>query len=256
MIYFVGAGPGAPDLITVRGKELLCRADLIIYAGSLVNPALLECAKPDCVILNSASMTLEEVIERMVRGESQKMTTLRLHTGDPSLFGAIREQMDRLDGLGIAYAVVPGVSSLFAAAAALNAEFTIPGVSQSLIITRAAGRTEVPEGEDIADLAAHGASMAVFLSAGLAAALREKLIAGGCGPDTPAAVVYRASWPEEKVIRGTVGELDKMIADNGIEKTALFLIGDFLGEGGAGGRGARSRLYDPAFSHGYREARI
>jgi precorrin-4/cobalt-precorrin-4 C11-methyltransferase len=164
--------------------------------------------------------------------------------------------MDRLDGLGIAYAVVPGVSSLFAAAAALNAEFTLPGISQSLIITRAAGRTEVPEGEDIADLAAHGASMAVFLSAGLAAALREKLIAGGCEPDTPAAVVYKASWPEEKIIRGTVGELDKMIADNGIEKTALFLIGDFLGESGRRAGGARSRLYDPAFSHGYREARL
>jgi precorrin-4/cobalt-precorrin-4 C11-methyltransferase len=229
----------------------LSRADLIIYAGSLVNPALLEYAKPGCVFLDSASMTLEEVIERMVWGESQKLMTARLHTGDPALFGAIREQMDRLDALGIEYAVVPGVSSLFAAAAALKAEFTLPGVSQSLIITRAAGRTGTPDGEDIAGLAAHGASMAVFLSAGLAAALREKLLAGGCGPDTPAAVVYKASWPGEKVIRGTVGELDRMIADNGIEKTALFLIGDFLA-----GKGERSKLYDPAFSHGYRDARF
>jgi precorrin-4/cobalt-precorrin-4 C11-methyltransferase len=233
----------------------LSRADLIIYAGSLVNPALLEYAKPGCVFLDSASMTLEEVVERMVWGESQKLMTARLHTGDPSLFGAIREQMDRLDALGIGYAVVPGVSSLFAAAAALGAEFTLPGVSQSLIITRAAGRTEVPEGEDIASLASCGASMAIFLSAGLAASLRDKLIAAGRGADTPAAVVYKASWPEEKVIRGTIGELDKMIADNGIERTALILIGDFLEENGER-NGARSRLYDPSFSHGFREARL
>jgi precorrin-4/cobalt-precorrin-4 C11-methyltransferase len=194
-------------------------------------------------------MTLEEVIERMAWGEGRDLMTLRLHTGDPSLFGAIREQMDRLDALGIGYTVVPGVSSLCAAAAALKAEYTLPGISQSLIITRTAGRTEVPDREDIASLARHGASMAVFLSAGLAASLREKLLAGGYGPDTPAAVVYKASWPEERVIRGTVGTLDAMIGESGIEKTALFLIGDFL----AGGPG-RSRLYDPAFSHGYREA--
>jgi precorrin-4/cobalt-precorrin-4 C11-methyltransferase len=249
MVYFVGAGPGAPDLITVRGKELLSRADLIIYAGSLVNPALLEFAKPDCVIHNSASMTLEEVIERMAWGESQKMMTVRLHTGDPSLFGAIREQMDRLESLGIAYAVVPGVSSFCAAAAALNAEYTLPGISQTLIITRTAGRTGVPEAEDIASLSMHGASMAVFLSAGLAGTLREKLLAGGYAPDTPAAIVYKASWPDEKVIRGTVGELDAMIGESGVEKTALFLIGGFL-EGGS----QRSRLYDPSFSHGCREA--
>ena len=250
MVYFVGAGPGAVDLITVRGKDLLSRADLVIYAGSLVNPALLEFVKPDCAVFNSASMTLEEVVERMAWGEARNMLTVRLHTGDPSLFGAIREQMDRLDALGIAYAVAPGVSSFCAAAAALNAEYTLPGISQTLIITRTAGRTGTPEPEDIASLSVHGASMAVFLSAGLASALREKLLAGGYAPDTPAAVVYKASWPDEKVIRGTVGELETMVREGGIEKTALFLIGGFL----AGGS-ERSRLYDPAFSHGFREAR-
>ena len=249
MIYFVGAGPGAPDLITLRGRELLSRADRIIYAGSLVNPELLAFAKPSCEALNSASMTLEAVISQFAAAEEQKLMTVRLHTGDPSLYGAIREQMDALDELGIVYEVVPGVSSFCAAAAALRAEYTLPGISQSLIITRAEGRTAVPKGEAIASLAAHGASMAIFLSVGLLEELQQNLLAGGYTEDTPAAIVYRASWHDEKVIRGTLGKLLTMRDEQSITKTALVLVGGFLGSD----RYERSRLYDPAFSHEFRQ---
>jgi precorrin-4/cobalt-precorrin-4 C11-methyltransferase len=222
-----------------------------MYAGSLVNPELLGFAGPSCKILNSALMTLEEVIAEFADAERQGDMTVRLHTGDPSLYGAVREQMDALDALGIGYEAVPGVSSFCAAAAALRAEYTLPGVSQTLIITRAEGRTAVPSGEAIAGLAAHGASMAVFLSAGLLEELQKNLLAGGCREDTPAAIVYRASWPDEKVIRGTVGTLSAMGEENRIAKTALILIGDFL----KGGQ-ARSRLYDPAFSHEFRRSKV
>ncbi|MDR3160527.1 MAG: precorrin-4 C(11)-methyltransferase [Spirochaetaceae bacterium] len=250
MIYFVGAGPGAPDLITLRGRELLGRADQIIYAGSLVNPALLAYAKEGCAIYNSASMTLEEVMERFAAAEDKGWMTVRLHTGDPSLYGAIREQMERLDERGFDYQVVPGVSSFCGAAAALKAEYTLPGLSQTLIITRAAGRTEVPEKEDLALLASHGSSLAIFLSAALMGELREKLLAGGYGADTPAAIVYKATWPDERVIRGTVGDLCRMREESGITKTALVLVGAFLA-----GSGARSRLYDGAFTHEFRQGR-
>jgi len=249
MIHFVGAGPGAADLITVRGHKLLAEADVIIYAGSLVNPEHLEIAKKDCAIYDSASMTLEEVVAVMKEAESVGKTTVRLHTGDPSIYGAIREQMDLLDECGIPYEVVPGVSSLFGAAAALKAEFTLPGVSQTVIITRMAGRTPVPEKEEISLLAAHQATMAIFLSTGLLEPLRERLLAGGYRKDTPAAIVYKATWPDEKVFRGTVDTLPQMAAENGITKTALILVGDFLGD-----RYDRSKLYDPAFAHGFREA--
>lgn len=250
MIHFVGAGPGAPDLITVRGKNLIERCDQLIYAGSLVNPALLDFAKKDCVIYNSASMTLEEVTERFVYGEDKHWLTVRLHTGDPSIYGAIREQIDFLSARSIPFEVTPGVSSFCAAAAALNAEYTLPGVSQTLIISRAAGRTPVPPMEDLAMLAAHGASMAVFLSAALAKETRQKLLDAGLAPETPAALVYKASWPDEKIIRGTVDTLPEMQAELGSDKTTLILVGGFLKAAYE-----RSKLYDPSFSHGFRDAK-
>ncbi|MDR2517961.1 MAG: precorrin-4 C(11)-methyltransferase [Spirochaetaceae bacterium] len=245
MIYFVGAGPGAVDLITVRGKALISEADQIIYAGSLVNPALLAWAKPECALYNSASMTLEEVIGRFVEGEQKGWRTVRLHTGDPSIYGAVREQMDALAALGAAFEVVPGVSAFCAAAASLRAEYTLPAVSQTLIITRAAGRTSVPEKEDLAALAAHQASMAVFLSADMVEDVRDRLLAGGYPPDTPAAIVYKASWPEEKITQGALKDLCAL--GEGITKTALILVGSFLG-----GKYGLSRLYDPSFTHGFR----
>ncbi|MBQ6645096.1 MAG: precorrin-4 C(11)-methyltransferase [Clostridia bacterium] len=246
MVYFVGAGPGAKDLITVRGMKLLKRADLVIYAGSLVNPELLEYCPEGCRKVNSASLTLEEVIS-LIGACGPKKTVVRLHTGDPSIYGAIREQMDALEDLGIGYEAVPGVSSLCAAAAALNAEYTLPGVSQSVIVSRRAGRTQVPEKEDIPSLAAHGASMVLFLSAGMLGELCAELIRGGYGEDTPAAVVYKASWPDEKIVKSTLGQLPEAAKD--IKKTALVLVGGFLD-----GTKERSRLYDPSFSHGFREA--
>lgn len=249
MVHFVGAGPGAPDLITLRGAELLRRADCIIYAGSLVNPALLEMAKEGCEIHNSAAMTLEEVLEVMERMEETGKETVRLHTGDASLFGAIREQMDALDERGIPYDDTPGVSSFCGAAAALNAEYTLPGVSQSLIITRMAGRTPVPEKEQLASMAQHGTSMVLFLSSGLLREVQDELLRGGYQADTPAAIMYKATWPDEKVIRCTVGTLAQRGEEEGIRKTALLLIGDFLGSGYE-----RSRLYDPTFTTEFRQA--
>ncbi len=249
MVHFVGAGPGAPDLITLRGAELLKKADCIIYAGSLVNPALLEMAKADCEIHNSATMTLEQVLDVIYRMEAAGKETVRLHTGDASLFGAIREQMDALDEKGIAYDDTPGVSSFCGAAAALHAEYTLPGVSQSLIITRMAGRTPVPEKEKLSSMARHQASMVLFLSSGLLEEVQEELLSGGYQKDTPAAIVYKATWPDEKVIRCTVGTLAQRGAEEGIRKTALLLIGDFLDS-----CYERSRLYDPTFTTEFREA--
>lgn len=249
MVHFVGAGPGAPDLITLRGKELLERADCVIYAGSLVNPQLLDYTKPGCKVLDSASMTLEQVTEEMTAQEQQGHTTVRLHTGDPCLYGAIREQMDALAQRGIAYQVTPGVSSFCGAAAAVPAEYTLPGVSQTVIITRAAGRTPVPQGEELASLASHGASMVLFLSAGLLEQAQSQLLEGGYPPETPVALVYKASWPEEKVYRCTVATLAQTARENQVTRTALVLVGDFLGQ-----EYQRSLLYDPSFSHGYRAA--
>ena len=250
MIHFVGAGSGAVDLITVRGKTYLEQADVIIYAGSLVNPALLACAKPGCEIHNSAMMTLDEVIAVMERAERQQKTTVRLHTGDPCLYGAIREQMDRLRALGIDFDVCPGVSSFCGAAAALQTEYTLPGVSQSVIITRVAGRTGMPERENIRSFAAHGVTMVVFLSTGLLQTLSAELQAGGFGADTPAAIVYKATWPEEKVLRCTVGTLSETAEQNGVTKTALIVVGRCLE-----GAYDLSRLYAPDFSTEYREAK-
>lgn len=249
MIRFVGAGPGAPDLLTLRGADLLARADCVIYAGSLVNPALLGLTKPGCALFNSAEMTLEQVIAQMEAQEALHHETVRLHTGDPSLYGAIREQMDALDARGILYDVAPGVSSLSGAAAALQVEYTIPGVNQTVIVTRMAGRTPVPAGQDIASLAAHGAAMVIFLSAGMLDALQAELLRGAYTEETPAALVYKATWPEERLLRCRLGDLAAVGREAGVRRTALVLVGDFLRQAGE-----RSRLYDPAFSTGYREA--
>lgn len=248
MVHFVGAGPGAPDLITVRGAEYLKQADVVIYAGSLVNPVLLGMCREDCKIYNSAEMTLEQVIEVMKQAEAEGKTTLRLHTGDPCLYGAIREQMDILDELGIAYDDIPGVSSFCGAAAAIRGEYTLPGVSQSVIITRMAGRTPVPEGERLSRLAEHGATMVLFLSAGLLEEVEQELLQGAYTENTPAAIVYKATWPEEKVLYCTVGTLAKSAAEAGICKTALILVGDFLQSSYE-----RSKLYDPTFTTEFRE---
>ena len=249
MIYFVGAGSGAPDLITVRGAKLLGEADVIVYAGSLVNPALLDYAKEDCAIYDSAKMTLEEVIAVMAPAARAGKTVVRLHTGDPCVYGAHREQMDALDRLGLAYEVCPGVSSFCGAAAALKAEYTLPNVSQTVILTRMEGRTPVPEKEQIEAFAAHGATMVIFLSIGLVDKVQDALLQGGAyTPDTPAAVVYKATWPEQKTVRCTVGSLAQSVHDAGITKTALIVAGDFLGT-----RYERSKLYDPGFTTEFRK---
>jgi precorrin-4/cobalt-precorrin-4 C11-methyltransferase len=247
MVHFVGAGSGAPDLITLRGKKLLEQADVIIYAGSLVNPELLEYKKEGAAVYNSAKMTLEEVLAVMEQTRNREL--VRLHTGDPSLYGAIREQMDALDGLGIPYDVTPGVSSFQAAAAALRMEYTLPDISQSVIITRMEGRTPVPKRESIESFAAHGTTMVIFLSTGMLPQLCERLLAGGYEKDTPAALVYKASWPEEETYLCTVDTLAQTASAHGITKTALILVGPAVAQSGY----ARSKLYDPAFTTEFRE---
>ncbi len=250
MVHFVGAGSGAADLITVRGMHLLEEADVIIYAGSLVNPQLLDYAKADCEIYNSAKMTLEEVLDQIEKAEAAGKTTVRLHTGDPSLYGAIREQMDPLDEKGIQYDYTPGVSSFCGAASALNLEYTLPDVSQSVIITRMAGRTPVPEKESIESFAAHHATMVIFLSTGMLEELAERLMDGGYSPDTPAALVYKATWPDEEAYVCTVATLAETAREHGITKTALTIVGDSV----AHSHYNRSELYNPAFTTEFREA--
>ena len=251
MIHFIGAGPGDPELITVKGRRLIDEADVIIYAGSLVNPAVLEGHKEGAAIYNSALMDLDEVIAVMKEAEAEGKTVARVHTGDPAIYGAHREQMDRLDELGIKYAICPGVSSFCGAAAALRAEYTLPDVSQTVIITRMAGRTPVPEKESIAALAAHNATMVIFLSTGLLKELSAELIRGGYKPDTPAAIVYKASWADQKVCRCTVEDLAQTASDNGITKTALICVGYFLGNDYS-----LSKLYDKSFETEFRKAEI
>ena len=248
MVHIVGAGPGAEDLITVRGLRLLKQADIVIYAGSLVNPGLLKETKQGAVIYDSAKMTLEQVMEVIEQAWKEQKEVVRLHTGDPCLYGAIREQMDAMDKLGITYDICPGVSSFCGTAAALQMEYTLPGVSQSVIITRMAGRTPVPEKEKLSLLAQHGASMAVFLSAGHLKELQEQLCEGAYTPDTPCAIVYKASWAEQQCIKTTIKELEQKALEAGITKTALVLVGDFLGE-----QYAFSKLYDPTFQTEYRK---
>lgn len=249
MIHFVGAGSGAPDLITVRGKKYLEEADVIIYAGSLVNPQLLEYAKEGCQIYNSAKMTLEDVIQVMELGEKAQKNTVRLHTGDPCIYGAIREQMDILDEKGISYDSCPGVSAFCGAASALNLEYTLPEVSQSVIITRMAGRTPVPEKESIESFAAHQATMVIFLSTGMLEELSRRLIEGGYTADTPAAIVYKATWEDEKTFVCTVGTLAQTAKENDITKTALMIIGDAV----TANSYDRSKLYDPSFTTEFRQ---
>lgn len=243
----MGAGSGAVDLITLRGKKVLEEADVIIYAGSLVNEELLNFAKKSCVIFNSALMTLEQVIDVVIKNREKRI--VRLHTGDPCLYGALREQMDELDRLGIEYSVVPGVSSFCGAASALNAEYTLPGISQSVVITRLEGKTAVPERESVRAFAEHQCSMAIFLSTGMLEKLSEELIGGGYSADTPAAIVYKATWPEEKTVRCTVGTLFSSAQKNGITKTALILVGRFLDC-----KYEKSKLYDASFSTEFRKA--
>jgi precorrin-4/cobalt-precorrin-4 C11-methyltransferase len=251
MVYFIGAGPGASDLITVRGAKYLEQADVIIYAGSLVNPELLSYARKEAVIYNSAVMTLEEVIAVIKKAEEEGKVTARLHTGEPSIYGAVREQMDILDELGISYESCPGVSACFGAAAGLNIEYTLPEVSQTLIITRMEGKTSVPETESIESLAAHQASMAIYLSTGMLEELSRRLIAGGYTADTPAALVYKASWPEEESYLCQVGSLAETARQHGITKTAIVLVGEAVKPGAY----SRSRLYAPDFETEFRGKR-
>lgn len=251
MVYFVGAGSGAPDLITVRGERLLREADIIIYAGSLVNPELLSNRKESCMVYNSAVMTLEEVITVMEEAEKEQKMTVRLHTGDPCLYGAIREQMDLLAEKGIPFTSCPGVSSFCGAASALDLEYTLPGISQSVIITRMAGRTPVPERESIRSFAAHQATMVLFLSTGLLKELTSELTAGGYSEDTPAAIVYKATWEDEKKVICTVGTLQETAEREGITKTALILVGEVIGSQTY----ERSKLYDSGFTTEYRQAK-
>lgn len=246
-VIFVGAGPGDPELITLKGMRALGRADRVIYAGSLVNPALLQHCRPNTPAHDSANLTLEDVIKLMREGVDQGETVVRLHTGDPSVYGAIQEQMDTLAELSIPFSVIPGVSSVFAAAAALKREFTLPDVSQTLILTRMAGRTPVPDREQLSALAQHRASMAIFLSVqDMGQVVRELL--KGYKPTTPIAVIYKASWPEEQVIRGTLANIEAKVRTAGIRKTAQILVGDFLNT-----EYARSKLYDPEFTHEFRQ---
>ena len=247
MISFVGAGPGDVDLITVKGRLLLEKADIVIYAGSLVSVKHLEFCKSDCDFHNSAEMTLEEVIEIMVNANNSGLNVVRLHTGDPTIYGAIREQMDLLDDKGIPYEVIPGVSSFTAACCSIKKEFTLPEVSQTIILTRIEGRTQVPLSEDLESLAAHGASMALFLSVKEIDRVIEKLIKGYKRDDVPVAVVYKATWEDEKIIRGRLCDIGEKVKKDGIIKTAQILVGDFIE-----GDYSRSKLYDPGFTHEYR----
>ena len=243
MVHFVGAGSGAVDLITVRGAKLLGEADVVIYAGSLVNPELLNYCKEGCEIHNSATMTLEEVIAVIKKAENAQKTTVRLHTGDSSIYGAVREQFDELIELGIEYDVCPGVSSFCGAAASLKTEYTLPDVSQTVIITRTAGRTPVPERQSIASLAAHQATMVLFLSTKLTEKLQSELLVGGYPGDTPVAVVYKATWPDEKIFRCTVDTLHKTVSENGLTKTSLIIVGNCMGD-----QYLRSMLYHHTFT--------
>ncbi len=247
MIYFVGAGPGDPEMITLKGYRLLQEAGLVIYTGSLINPQILEYAREGARLVNSATLELEEIVEQMLTFHQEGGTVVRLHTGDASLYGAIGEQMEELERRRAPYTVVPGISSFLAAAASMKKEYTVPGGSQTVIVTRMEGRTPVPEKENLASLATHGASMVIFLSAGMVKQVQEELLRG-YSPETPVAVVYKASWPDEKTVRGTLGNLEAITREAGITRTALILVGDFLDKTG------QSLLYHREFSHGYRES--
>ncbi len=248
MVHFIGAGPGDPELLTIKGKKLIDSADVIIYAGSLVNKKVLDDRKESAVVYNSAYMTLPEVIQVMKEAEAKGLSVARVHTGDPSIYGAIREQMDALDRLGISYEVIPGVSSFLAAAASMKKEYTLPGVSQTVILSRLEGRTPVPEKEKILSLAKHHATMIIFLSVGKIEVLVQ-LLSESYERDTPAAVVYKASWPEEVIVYGTLETIADKVKAAGITKTALVVVGNFLGNAYE-----LSKLYDQNFETEYRKA--
>ena len=248
-VFIVGAGPGDPELITMKGHRLLSEADVVIYAGSLVNPTLLDYTKKGAEIHNSASMTLPEVIETIDAAVRQGKMVVRLHTGDPSIYGAIQEQMDELKKRGIEFEVVPGVSSFLATAAALKQEYTLPGISQTVIITRNEGRTPVPEREKLRALAAHQSTMCIFLSITMLDQVVAELIAGGYESSTPIAIVQRASWPEQKIVRATLETIVEAIRDKNIDRTAMIVVSRCLGADYE-----LSRLYAPEFTHMYRKA--
>lgn len=250
MISFVGAGPGDVDLITMKGRKLLEEADIVIYAGSLVSKDHLKFCKKECQFYNSASMTLEEVIEKMEQGYNKDLKIVRLHTGDPTIYGAIKEQMDILDKKNIPYEVIPGVSSFTAACCSIKSEFTLPKVSQTVILTRIEGRTEVPEKEDLEKLASYEASMAIFLSVQQIDNVVDKLKKGYGRDDVPVAVIYKATWEDEKIVIGTLRDISEKVKKAGIKKTAQILVGDFIK-----GKYERSKLYDPEFCHEFREVR-
>lgn len=250
MVYFIGAGPGDPELITVKGMRILSGADVVIYAGSLVNAELLKNCKPGVEIYNSASMTLEEVLEVIFRACAGGKTVARVHTGDPALYGAIQEQMDALSARNIPFEVVPGVSSFFAAAAAIPHELTLPGVTQTVILTRMEGRTPVPRAEQLSSLAGHRCTMCIFLSVQQIEEVVSQLLQGGYAQETPVVVVEKASWPDQRIIRGKLNSIAALVKEAGIKKTALIMVGDVFGA-----EYSPSRLYDRTFAHGYREAR-
>jgi precorrin-4/cobalt-precorrin-4 C11-methyltransferase len=249
MVYFVGAGPGDVDLITVKGRKLLEKADVIIYAGSLVSSEHLKFCREDAIIIDSSRLTLEEIIEYIRKYDGEDKVIVRLHTGDPTIYGAIGEQMDQMDKLGIKYEIIPGVSSFTASCSVLKKEFTVPEISQSIIITRLSGRTSVPENEDLELLAKHKASMAIFLSVQDIDKVVEKLIKGYEDENVPVAVVYKATWKDEKIILGTLKDIAEKVKSVGINKTAQILVGEFLK------KSSRSLLYSKNFSHGFREAK-
>jgi len=254
-VYFVGAGPGDPDLLTVRAVRVLGQADVVIWADSLISPDVVSLCRPDARLHGSASLTREEIARLMTEAAAEGRTVARLHSGDPSLYGALLEEMRVLEEAGIEYEVVPGVSSLFAAAAALKVELTAPGVSQTVIVTRAPGRTPMPAGEDLRALARHGATLALFLSAARLREAVQALLEGGYGPETPAAIVYRASWPDERVLRGALADIPSLAREAGITRQAVVLVGKALDPALKGPRGPTSRLYDPTFSHMFRRGR-
>ncbi|MHB1131091.1 MAG: precorrin-4 C(11)-methyltransferase [Chloroflexota bacterium] len=251
-VYFIGAGPGAADLLTLRGQRLIQQANLILWADSLVNPEIVQQSRAGARVLGTAGMALDEIVGLMVEAARAGQLVARVHSGDPSIFGAVREQMLALGAAGVSYAVVPGVSSLFGAAAALGVELTCPEVSQTVIISRAAGRTPVPEGGQLRSLASHKATMAIFLSVGMVDEVVADLLVGGYDGDTPAAVVYHATWPDERIVRARLGELPSAIKESGISRQALILVGEALRSYTSDAGEVASRLYDPTFGHGYR----
>ena len=248
-VWFIGAGPGAPDLLTIRGAKLIADADVVVWARSLVHEGVLEHARPNAEIIESTTIPLEGVLELYERAVREDLEIARIHSGDPSLWGAVLEQVEFCEELGLDWEIVPGVSSLGAAAAAIGRELTVPEVAQSVILTRRASRTPMPNNEDIKAFAAHGTTMAIFLSAARPRLLQEELLEGGYAPDTPCAVVYRASWPDEQVIECRLRELADRIREAGFTRQALVLVGPGLEAGGT-----RSHLYSPAFSHSFRKA--